>query len=142
MRTLMDWLHYRKDRHLKQQDGASDCRIKSHHGTKARVFKEVIDYINREHPDQAMRLLYNFHAEGVYFSRNGAKAYKRGEKPRFMWPNNANLVPTVAHHIARKHTHGRSPGGFDYSRELVMFYLPETPLPPSPPSKPQPKPEI
>ncbi len=122
MKTLMDWLQIRKHKHLKQKGVASDHKLKSHHGTKARVFKEVIDYINRNHPDVAMRLLYDFQAEGVFFSHNGAKAYRRGEKPKFMWPEDAILTPTVAHHIARKHTHGRSPGGYDYSRELLMFY--------------------
>lgn len=63
-----------------------------------------------------MKLLYDFKAEGVWFSKNGAKAYRRGEKPRFLWPDNADLVPTVSHHVA---TLMRSN---DYSRNLVMFY--------------------
>ena len=72
-----------------------------------------------------MKLLYKFEAEGVWFSRNGAKAYRRGEKPRFLWPDNIKLTPTVAHHIARrKKLDDRAPGGRfeNYTRELVMFY--------------------
>jgi hypothetical protein len=62
-----------------------------------------------------MRLIYKFEADGVWFSKNGESAYKRGEKPEFLWPDNATLEETCVHHIARKR-------GRDYSRELVMFY--------------------
>lgn len=64
-----------------------------------------------------MRLLYTFRHEGVWFSRNGEKAYQRGEKPRFLWPADADLTPTVPHHIARQGSER-----YRFSRELVMFY--------------------
>lgn len=68
-----------------------------------------------------MKLLYSDVHEGVYFSKNGQAAYLRGEKPRFMWPESAKVVETVAHHIARPIA------GRGYSRELVMFYRSQTP---------------
>jgi len=63
-----------------------------------------------------MKLLYKFQAEGIWFSKNGTLAYKRGEKPQSLWPEAASLVPTDTHHIARNRGCG------NYSRELVMFY--------------------
>lgn len=63
-----------------------------------------------------MKLLYKFQAEGVWFSKNGTAAYRRGEKPRFLWPDGASLKMTEPHHIAREIGAGR------YTRELVQFY--------------------
>ena len=64
-----------------------------------------------------MRLLYEHCHEGVWFSRNGNRAYLKGERPRFMFPDDANVEPTVKHHIARKISDRQG-----YSREYVMFY--------------------
>lgn len=70
-----------------------------------------------------MRLLYKHEHHGVWFSENGHKAYLRGEKPRFMWPENVELIPTCEHHIARQHPGAaRMAPEKAYTRELVMFY--------------------
>ena len=63
-----------------------------------------------------MKLLYIHQHEGFWFSKNGHKAYLRGERPGFMFEPGDRLEPTINHHIARLR------GGSDYTRELVMFY--------------------
>ncbi len=62
-----------------------------------------------------MRNLYKFNVGDVWFSKNGTKAYQLGERPKFMWPDNSDLIATDTHHIAR-------PFGVGFTRELVMFY--------------------
>lgn len=39
--------------------------------------------------------------EGVWFSKNGHRAYMRGEKPWWLWPlqDRSRLVKTCPHHI-------------------------------------------
>lgn len=76
-----------------------------------------------------MRLLYKFQARGVYFSKNGAKAFQRGEMPSVLIAEADRGRATGNHHIARRRGDG------SYTRELVMFYekganpcgLPQTP---------------
>ena len=71
-----------------------------------------------------MRLIYAHKHEGIWFSRNGHRAYMRGEKPLILWPEDAHheLVPTVAHHISRK----TGSGDYGYTRKLVMFFADES----------------
>lgn len=68
-----------------------------------------------------MKNLYKFEAEGVWFSKNGTKAYKRGEKPLFLFKDKTGLIPTIPHHIAREYQ-CRGKLGMNFTRELVMFY--------------------
>lgn len=63
-----------------------------------------------------MKPLYKHEHDGVWFSRNGHRAYLLGEKPKQMWPPDAILEPTVAHHVEIRS------GGFSVRRKLVMFY--------------------
>lgn len=62
--------------------------------------------------------LSTFWREGYGFSQNGERAYLRGEKPKFLFPPNINLIPTIPHHITCKYAYG--PNGF--KRSLTMFY--------------------
>ena len=52
---------------------------------------------------------------GVGFSKNGKKAFLRGEKPRCMWNDGGILQETTFHHIEI----GQPP---NVKRKLVMFY--------------------
>ena len=63
-----------------------------------------------------MRLVYKYQHEGVWFSKNGHRAYLRGERPGFMWGTGKRLEPVCVHHIAQE----CSPGKF--TRQLKMFY--------------------
>jgi hypothetical protein len=70
-----------------------------------------------------MRLRLKFKAEEIWFSKNGAAAYRRGERPKFMFPEGAEIEPTITHHIQRKMKPGhRRRGGYEYTFEFVMFY--------------------
>jgi len=66
-----------------------------------------------------VRLIYKHKHEDVWFSHNGDRAYLRGEKPIFMWPEGVQLEPTALHHISRNVV-SHDPHGF--TRSLVMFY--------------------
>jgi hypothetical protein len=66
-----------------------------------------------------MRLIYKHQHEGVWFSRNGQRAYLRGEKPAQLWRVPVDqLEATAKHHITRTYANGVPSG----QRELVMFY--------------------
>lgn len=68
-----------------------------------------------------MKLLPAYTQYGnVFFSKNGARAYRRGERPACMLKTTEGMAGTCPHHIARC-----KPGvRVDYTRELVMFYVP------------------
>lgn len=63
-----------------------------------------------------MKPLYKHEHEGLWFSRNGHRAYMLGEKPKSLWPTGTPIEPTVAHHIEIRD------GRFQCRRKLVMFY--------------------
>lgn len=66
-----------------------------------------------------MRLLpaYTQH-DGIWMSKNGHRAFLRGERPGCLIADKAGWVETCPHHIARLKPGIRR----DYTRELVMFY--------------------
>lgn len=59
-------------------------------------------------------LLWRYFHEGIWFSKNGHKAYIRGEKPLLLWDDDTILEPTIKHHIAHQRP--------CYTMEFVMFY--------------------
>ncbi len=60
--------------------------------------------------------IYKYRIEGnIWLSTNGKKAYDRGEKPKFLFEDQSNLISTTYHYIAKK-------TGVVIKRELVMFY--------------------
>ena len=63
-----------------------------------------------------MKPLYKHEHEGLWFSRNGHRAYMLGEKPKSLWLDGTPIEPTVAHHIEIRD------GRFQCRRKLVMFY--------------------
>lgn len=67
-----------------------------------------------------MKPLYKFEADGVWFSKNGRKAFLRGEKPKFMWPEGTDIIPTGPHHIETFRKVGNQRAFC--ARKLVMFY--------------------
>jgi len=74
-----------------------------------------------------MSVLYIHEHEGVWFSKNGHRAYLAGEKPRFMWPAEAKLERTADHHIQRE---VHNTGGKRGKIRLVTFYrLADRPIP-------------
>lgn len=64
-----------------------------------------------------MRNIYKFYREGLWFSRNGKKAYLKGERPLRLWESHEGLVPTIAHHIAVQ-----VGASNQFKKSLVMFY--------------------
>jgi len=69
-----------------------------------------------------MKPLYKNYHEGYWFSKNGHKAYMRGEKPLFLWTaDKDDLEETVAHHIEEHPVDGPRSVRM-VTRSLVMFY--------------------